>query len=80
LVGARAGLLHRQHVTSLLNTVRNATLMLCRKTGLFARKNLACFGNEAGELLNIVERKVHRIARAIDFFAVCAHEAKKKRY
>lgn len=42
-------LLHSQHVTSLFDTVRDATLMFCGKPRIFPRKDLTCLGNETGK-------------------------------
>ena len=58
-------LLHSQHITSLLDAVRDTALMLCGKSCVFARKNLACLCDETGKLLYIVEREVHRVAGAV---------------
>ena len=42
-------LLHSQHITSLLDSVRDATLMLCGKACVFSRKDLTCLGDETGK-------------------------------
>ena len=68
-------LLHSKHVTSLFDTVRDATLMFCGKPRIFPRKDLTCLGNETGKLLRIVECIVHRIAGAIKCFFVGAHRS-----
>ena len=68
-------LLHSQHVTSLLDAVRDATLMLCGKACVFTRKNLASLGDETGKLLHVVERIVHRVEGAVGCLVLFAHEA-----
>ena len=42
-------LLHSQHVSSLLDSVRYATLMLCGKACVFSWKDLTCLGDETGK-------------------------------
>ena len=61
----RTLLLHREHVTSLLDAVRDATLMLCGKASDFTRQYFSSFCDETGKLLYVLERVVHRIERAI---------------
>ena len=73
-------LLHSQHVTSLLDAVRDAALMLGGKSCYFTRKNLAGLSNETGKQFYVVERIVHRIEGAIEFLGFCAHEAQEGRY
>ena len=68
-------LLHSQHVTSLLDSVRDATLMLCGKACVFSRKNLSCLGDETGKKLRIVECVIHRVAGAVKCFFVGAHRS-----
>ena len=58
-------LLHCQHVTSLLDAVRDAALVLGGKSCVLARKNLACLCNKTGKLLHLVESVVHRVEGAV---------------
>lgn len=54
-------LLHCQHVARLLDAICDPALMLGREAGHLARKNLTRFGDETGELFDLVERVVHRV-------------------
>ena len=72
-------LLHSQHVTSLLDAVRDAALMLGGKSCYFTRKNLAGLSNETGKQFYVVERIVHRVAGTVKCLVLCAHEAVESR-
>lgn len=71
------GLLHCQHVTRLLDAIRDAALMFCRKASYLARKDFTCFGDETGKLFDLVEGVVHRVERTVWCFILRRHEGRK---
>lgn len=66
-------LLHRQQVTRLLDALGNATLMLCRQTGVLARKDFAGLSNKTAKGLYIQKGEVHWIAGTIKCVWIFAH-------